>query len=60
MIRVTGVTLVNGVSRRLKEVRREFSSMKEVDEYKKRIKTVMQRRLKHDVYVDLTRKDYSD
>jgi len=59
MIQITAITLVNGEARRMRLKNKTIETTKELENYRARIKDVMQRRLKHPVNIDFTYKQIS-
>ncbi len=57
MITLTGITLVNGQRRLMRAAARKFDTKEQMEAYRKRLRSVLSRRLKHDLFVDFTYKE---
>lgn len=57
MITITGITLVNGQRRSMRAAARNFDTKEQMEAYRKRLRYVLSRRAKHDLFVDFTYKE---
>lgn len=57
MITLTGITLVNGQRRYMRTAAKQFDTRAQMEAYRKRLRHVLSRRAKHDLFIDFTYKE---
>lgn len=57
MITLTGITLVNGQRRSMRTAAKQFDTKAQMEVYRKRLRHVLSRRAKHDLFIDFTYKE---